>query len=399
MGRYFYLQLKRLARYIPLSVLVVAILFGSLGVVYTQAVKLLDDSQQEVRLKVAMVGSLDDSYLQLGLAALQTFDSSRMALEIVEMDENDARRAMEQGDIAAMVIVPEGFLEAAMRGDIMPLKYVTTSGAMGLVSILKEEITQVINQILVHAQKGIYGAGNAASDAGASAGQVINGISIQYVEFIFDRSQVYSVKELGVGDDLGLEGHMLCGLSVLFLLLACLPFAPLRIRRDLALGRMLASRRKCVTGQVAWDFGAYSIAVFVILGVLVALLRFSGAVRADRWEVYELLHLLPVAVMVAALSFLLYELTGDLISGVLIQFFAILVMSFISGCLYPIYFFPETVQKMARYLPTAIAREQLSGLVTGRFSSRADWALLGFGAVFFLCALAVRKYRTAVVRG
>lgn len=396
MKNYFVLQIKRVMRILPLVILVASILFGCLFVVYTQMARLLEEDGVQMRAKVAMVGSLEGTYMQLGLAALQTFDSSRVALEIVTMEENQAKQAIIRGDIAAMVVVPEGFMENALRGEIHPLKYVTTSGAMGMVAILKDEITSVIDEVLMHAQKGIYGSGNAADAYGINGNEDISKTSLKYVDFILDRSKVYSVREVVIEGDLGLRGHLLSGLSMLLLLLACLPFAPVRVRRDLSLNRMLAAKNRGITGQMLCEYAVHLLGLLLIMALALGALTVAGVVKLS---LVGLLHILPVVAMTAALSFMLFELTGNLISGVLLQFFVILVLGFISGCMYPIFFFPATVQKLAHWLPTGLGREELSGLLTGMYSLESCLKLLGFAVVFFLCALGIRKYRVAAVRG
>ncbi len=399
MGRYFYLQIKRLLRLLPLALIVVAILFGSLTVIYGEAVKMMDDSESHMKIKIGMVGTVGDTYLELGLAALETLDSSKLAMDIEAMDEETAKRGMESGELAAYLVIPEGFVEAAVRGEILPLKYVSTSGAVGVVSMMKGEITSVINDIVIHSQKGVYGAANALLEEGESPNKAYNDLSIQYVKLVLGRNKVYSVKEIGTADALGMESDLLCGLWVLFLMLTCLPFASMLVKRDFALGRMLAARRRPVWGQVLCEFAAYLLGLLAILAILLvslSLMDISAGIRVT-WQV--VLHALPIILMVAALSFLLYEMAGDLISGVLLQFFMILALGFVSGCMYPIYFFPETVQKIARYLPTGIAREQLSGCFTGVFSGAADLLLLGYAAAFLICALVIRRCRVKMVRG
>ena len=98
---------------------------------------------------------------------------------------------------------------------------------------------------------------------------------------------------------------------------------------------------------------------------------------------------LPVAVLAAAVSYLVYSLVSDLISGVLLQFFVSLALCFVSGCLYPVYFFPSGVQRVAAWLPTGAARNYLAG---------APWGLavtLGYVLVLFLLGsfLRCRKIR------
>lgn len=397
MKKYFWMQCKRLLRLLPLVLCVAAVLFGSLAAAYSAMVRMNKESDAKAKFKVGLVGTAGDTYLQLGLAALESLDSSRYAIDIVTLTEPDAKKAMERGDIAAFVVIPEGFVDAAMRGEIRPLKYVSTSGAVGLVTMFKDEITRTVNDILLEAQKGIYGAGNALRDHGLSGAQAVYDLSIAYTEFVFDRAKTYSVQELGIADGLGLEGYLLCGLSVLFLMLICLPFATLLVRRDHALARMLAARRRPVIGQAASEFGAYLLGILILLAA--ALLCFSLTGLKIAASGLTILYGLPAVLTVVSLSFLLYQIPSDLISGVLLQFLAALFLCFISGCLYPGYFFPEAVQRIAAVLPTGIARAQLAGCITGTFSAGQTLALLGYSVAFFTAALAVRMRKVTRVRG
>lgn len=397
MGKYFWMQCKRVLRFLPLVLCVAAVLFGSLAAIYNEMIRMSEESDAKTKFKVGLVGTAGDSYLQLGLAALESFDSSRFAVEIVTMTEPEAETAMTRGDIAAYVAIPEGFMEAAFRGEFMPLKYVSTVGAVGLVTLFKDEITLVINDILTEAQKGIYGAGNALHSQGLSSGEAINELSIEYAEFVFDRAKAYSVKELGISDGLGLEGYLLSGLTVLFLMLICLPFAPMLVRRDHSLSRMLAARRRSVLGQVACEFGAYLLGLLALLVVVLVCLSAVGIEHSISG--HGILYTVPVVLMVGSLSFLLYEATSDLISGVLLQFFVTLCLCFISGCLYPNYFFPEMVQKIGAVLPAGIARTQIAGCITGEFSMGFTLALMGFAVTFFGVAMLIRMHRVTRARG
>lgn len=396
MRKYCILQLKRMLRVLPFALGVTAVLFGCLAVIFQTMVTASRNSEDQKKIQVGLVGTAGDAYLELGLAVLETFDSSRFAIGITAMEEQQAVKAMENGDIAAYVVIPEGFVDAAMRGQIKPLKYVGTSGAVGLVSMFKDEITLAINDILIASQKGIYGAGNAMSDndQGAGAGKIVNDISIEYVEFVFSRSKVYSTEELGLSDGLGLEGYLFCGLTVLLLMLGCLPFAPLLVRKDISLARMLAARGRPVNAQVLCDFGVYLTGMLIQTTAVFAIL--TGIGGTDGFTC-RLEAVAPVLLMVSTLSFLLYEITSDLISGVLLQFFTVLCLCFVSGCLYPAYFFPETVQELASLLPAGIARAVLSGCITGQVKLFNAGILVVYSCAFLLTAMWIR--RCAVMRG
>ncbi len=396
MGKYLYLQLKRLLRIIIPVLLVATVLFGCLALAYQAAVSLGDDTQEQAKLRVGVVGTVGDTYLELGMMALTTFDSSRLALSFEEMEEDQAEIAMRRGKIVAFVVIPDGFMDEAMHGHIMPLKYVSTSGSVGLVSLMKDEITQIVENIMIETQKGIYGAGNAAQSVGASGSAAINDISLEYMDFIFARSKMYRVSELGGTDGMGLEEYLLSGFCVVMLMLVCLVFAPVMVRRDMSLGRVLSAGNRSVLGQVICDFTVYFLGIFC---VVIVLMLFAVATGWVDLSIGVLLQWAPIVIAVGGMSFLLYELSTNMISGVLLQFFVSLALCFVSGCLYPISFFPDSVQRLSGYLPTGIARAQLAASFAGDLDALGVILLLGYGVIFFVLAAIVRKVKVALVRG
>lgn len=380
MGKYFLLQCKRQLRLVPGALLVTLILMGSLFFAFRLFTQQTAGQEENQKFRFAICGDTQDVFLQMGLSALNSFDSTRFALDVLEMEEEDAAKALARGGLAAYAVIPEGFMDAAMAGQILPIKFVTADGSSGMVSLVKEELSHVISVLLLSSQKGVYGMWDAMLENGLweKAGGQMDRLALVYVDYIFARDRIYSLEELGIGDALGLEGYMLCGLGVLFSLLICLPFAALMIPGDPALGRLLCSRRKPALGQALCDFAAYAAgltAIALILAILAAL-----AVPEVSFSVFW--QILPVVLLAAAFSYMLYSLSRDLISGVLLQFFLSVILCFVSGCLYPVYFFPVRVQRLAGWLPTGIARAQLADCITGSAPAWTLPALLGFGLVF-----------------
>jgi len=394
MGSYFLMQCKRIARYLPGAFLAMLVLLGGLLAVFSMMVRQDAIAPENQKFQVGMVGTAGDTMVQMGLAALKSFDSSQMSMEIVEMTEPEARAALEKGAIGAYIVIPEDFVDEAMTGHILPLKFVSTTGAASVVSVFKEEVTEVISLLLLESQRGVYGMQGAmkAQDIGGR-GKKMDALALTYVEYVLTRDHTYSLQELGISDALGFADYLLCGLFVLFLMLACLPFAPLMIRRDMALERMLAARGRSALGQILCDLFAYCGGLTVMVAAIAAL---GKALAGDAMDV-ELLPGIPVILMVCSFSFLLYTLSSDLIGGVLVQFFATLALCFVSGCMYPVYFFPVKVQKLAAWLPTGAARSQLAACLTGE-ASGAQWLLLGYTAAFALAAIAVRLHRVKEAR-
>ena len=72
------------------------------------------------------------------------------------MTEEEARKKIQKGEIAAYLIIPEGFVDSVVSGNIKQISYVTTSAAVDLPTLFKDEILSVIACMLVESQKGVY---------------------------------------------------------------------------------------------------------------------------------------------------------------------------------------------------------------------------------------------------
>ena len=386
MKRYCLMQCKRIARFFPGALLAMLVLLGCLFAVFSAMVQ--QDRAKDQKLQIAMVGTADDSMIQMALSALKAFDSTQFSMEIIEMTESEAHQALENGLLSAYVVIPDNFVEESMSGHILPLKFVSTTGAADMISVFKEEVTEVISLLLLESQRGVYGMQSAmkSQDIGGR-GTKMNALALKCVEYILVRDQLYSLESLGISDALRLEEYLLCGLFVLFLTLACLPFAPLHIRRDLSLERMLASRGHSAFSQTLWDLMIYAATlILLVLAVNTGVFLFLGK------QIFPILPLVPIVFMVCSLSFLLYSLSSDLVSGVLIQFFVVVALCFISGCMYPAHFFPLSVQKFTSWLPTAAARSQLAACLTGDSYGQV-WLLWAYGLAFSSMAVAIRVHR------
>lgn len=389
MGRYFYLQCKRLSRSLPGALLVILILCLCLGLLFSLTLNKEESREENKIFSVALAGQTDDPFFQLGLRALEAFDSSRFSLEIRTLSESDAYAALQQGDISAYAVIPDGFMDAAMTGNILPIRFVTTTGNATMVSVFKDEVTRMITQVLIQSQKGVYGMADALEDNELPVSGHMDKLALRYVEYILLRDQIYSLQELGIGDRLQLQEYLLCGLSVLFLLLTCLTFAPKLLRADPALRQLLKSRGKHLWKQLLCDFGAY----FIVL-LPIGLLPVAGgrylALLQPAWQVIPAVCL--VVLLCAAFSFCLYRFCTQLLSGILLQFFVSVSMCFICGCMYPVFFFPEALQKLGAWLPAGLARSLLAGCITGEFSPGVWLAALGYSGLFLL--LSYRKEGT-----
>ncbi|MBE6926830.1 MAG: ABC transporter permease [Ruminococcaceae bacterium] len=385
MKNYFVSQWKRARRLLPGLLLICALLFVCLGAVFSAT----GEEVPESKFRIGLVGTVGDSYLELGIAAMQMMDSTRLSMELVTMEEAEAADALAKGDITAYVVVPENFVSTALSGTMLPLSFVSNTDAANFTTFIKEEITGMISDIVLSSQKGSYGISNALKDAGYVhiAGKEAGNASIEYVKFILNRGKVYKATSLGIASDLSLGNYLLCGLSVLVFLLCSLPFAPYVIGRDHSLAQILWAKGCSPTRQILCQWGVYFLCMLIPAELLLLILQSQGANSATIF-----LTALPAFFALSALSFFLFLLARDYMGGVLLNFFGTLALCFVSGCMYPVYFFPVALQKVSAYLPTGLARTQLSGCLTGKTEFLPGLLLILYGIVFLtLSVLLTRK--------
>lgn len=393
MKHYFLLQWKRLAKLLPTVAVVGLLLLAGLATVLFAFAKFSSESADNQKLRVAVTGDTENTLFQFGLTALSSLDNTRYTLELVEMGEEEARRALEQGRISAYAVFPEGFTEEAMYGNILPVRCVLSAGSTGLLPLFKEEIASVVELMLNESQKGVFALQDALHDAGKPYGNHADLLAMKYFAVILNRDEVYAVTEIGSGGGLPVATSLICGLAVMLLWLIGLPYATAMIRRDTALSRLLASNGYGAAKQVTAEYAAYT----AVLAPLVAVIAVVGLPLATEMTVGEsvwlTLRALPLLLLAAAFGLCVFSLVRDVVSGMLLAFFGAVSLGYVSGCLYPLYAFPLSVQSLAAFLPTGLSRMYLESLLLEDVSMPALGGVLLYTVLFWMIAVCMRHHR------
>ena len=121
-----------------------------------------------------------------------------------------------------------------------------------------------------------------------------------------------------------------------------------------------------------------------------------GSFPSLKKEMKLFLGLMPTLLMAAALSYCLYTLSGQLVGGILLSFFAVLLLGFAGGCMYPVQIFPLTMQRLAGVLPSGVARQSVTGCFWGE-TPTGIWPLLGYSAGFLALSVGMRSHKTGSI--
>lgn len=403
MKPYFTLQCKRVSKVFVSILTVTLVLAVGISVALVGMISSHANSDENKVFIIGITGDMENEYLKWGLAAVQAFDDTRFSMQFVQMEEEEAIEKLSNGILTAYICLPSGFVEGALTGELEPIRFVTTPGASGVVTMFKNEITSAIVETVIDTQKGTNGIGDAAVDQGVGElrGDLQYNISLKYVELILSRGDMVTVDILGISNGLSLVEYYICGFALLFLMLMGLPFVTIYTRKDDSLNRLLLSKGFSFKKQVLCEWAAHFLSLLCLVLVISLLISCALLILPENDLIPDarellslLLYLIPVIVMLSAFNLMLFEISKNVVSGVLLHFFSTLLLCYISGCLYPIYAFPEIIQKLDYILPTGVARANLASAFVGECNVYALMGTLVMAFLFYAVTVASRTRKT-----
>ncbi len=403
---YLKLGIKRCSKTYPA---IFAITLVTILAIVLTAVVIMDagkNSKEKTKLTIGVVGDTSETYLGVGIAALENFDSSKYSIEFEETTERRARRDLKRRDISGYLRVPDNFVENILYGRNNPAEYVVLDDSTGFETALMSEFASLASDWVLMCQSAVYGMQGLTEDYGDSTakknmGKNTRAINTMNMEDVLGRNKTYDTETIGIADSLSLEAYYLCGIIVFFLLIWGISCNKLLIRKDYALFRVLYSRGIKSFRQIFSDYVSY---LLLTLGTLIFLaIVFGITAQSTNLGIRELrganivtcvgfvIKLLPVIVMFTLMHMMMYEMAAGIVNSIVLQLFVSLALAYISGCFYPNYFFPETVQKIADVLPGGAGFSYVRKTLVGAVPLKELGINLAYSGAFALVTVYLRR--------
>ncbi len=404
---YFALVQKRALKLYPQIMLVAILLVSALVLSCAMLVNRDNSSEEKQKVRVGIVGNSTDTYLGIGVDILTEIDVSRFSIDFIRIDEESARKEVVSGKMAGYVKIPDDFISSVVYGDNIPVLYVTSNSPTGFGSIMMEEIGSIISDMIMGAQDAILGMQDVAKNTGYDGDlyERTEELNIEYIDNILNRSKAYSIEYVGISDKLSLGAYLFCGILMLLLLLWGIVCNRLLSKNDRSFDMLLHSKGQTVFSQVISEIICYFFVMFVTFLIFATI---TGSVfqfvsvginELDKAHLSDyisyIFKIIPVLLMVSALHVLFYDLISGDVGVILFQFIFALGTGYISGCLYPAYFFPLTVQRIAGVLPTGVGVSYLRQTLSHDVSPRSLFSVVIYTVVFIGLATLMRRYRLA----
>lgn len=404
--KYLYIQIKRALRALPVVIVTALVISGCLLLLFLMMKRIGSVRDPQEPLKLGVVGNVDDEYFQIGLAAMKHFDSSRFAVELIELEEEEAVKLTKDGELSGYAIIPEGFVNSIMTGENKQITLVTANTSEDLMSQLVIEFMDQISGYLLETQNSIYGLQRYMIDESMTDGirTSINDINLFYVNLVMRRDTLFApLRFVDTGNTVSSAAGYICGLTVFLVMLFGITYSPVYTRRDLSLNAVLRSRGLGLVFQMLGEYLSYLFMMLIcmipIMSGIVYAVHKSG-ITVTEWKQglfedyrYFVMGYIPVVIMFAALQYMLFLAADNFIAGVSLQFICAVVLAYLGGCLYPLSFFPDVIRKSALYQPAGLAYRYLSDILLVKDGKEVLLKMLIFTVVFLAVSVMIMDRR------
>ena len=276
------------------------------------------------------------------------------------MPREEAEEALANGDISAVLVLPEDFLGGVLDGT-NPDVTLIVSREEPLEAMLAWWVGRSAADLIGASQLGIYAVLDAVPPE--QYGQVMTEINLRFINLALDRERFFRIKELRPVDAMDMKDHYSLSLLV-FLVLASAPAlrplfadagAPFR-RRLLSLG--------CGS---CFQYGSALFTAFSLLLPMVLIPALAGG-RSVAGTVM-------LALFGAAFAGVCCLMSGTVAGCGGISLCASAVLLFLSGGLLPMPLLPEAVQKLEVLSPVSALRGLLYSPSSSDLLCAAAWSL------------------------
>ena len=407
--KYLRAQMKRSIKLWPIIMCFTLVL--SVCIIFLLGVLISADSggEQNVRIAIGLVGDVEETYMGIGISAIQQFDTSRFYVDFLTLEEEEAKDMLRSGKLTGYVLVPDGFVTSVMYGDNMHMSFVMGNNPSALGPVLVREVLDLVENLVIETQNGVFALSNLADDYDLGRSEVRSAeeeLNIRYFDAIFTRADTAELNLLGKGKGLGFAEYYFGAFVLLLMLLWGIICVPLMTKRDMALSRLLYTSGRGCFGQVIGEYIPF-LAIIVIntvmlMGISSVMIDSSEAVNGlelflnGENIVLSVLRIIPCMLVISAMQFFLYELASGVITSVLIQLLSTVVLAYISGFLYPSDSLPDIVQSIAGITPTGMSFDYMSMLFVDDPGPAEVMPLI---FVFLLCICGAVLVRRIKIKG
>lgn len=391
--RYLYMEIKKMIGIFPRMLLQAIMLMILIGAIAFCGARTMEKEPLAVRADIGVVVREDNKLTQMALGYVGNLESASQICHFVQMTDEEGIHSLENGDIAALIVLPEQLVEGIMNG-VNPSVEVYFPENAGLEAMLLRELTESGAGLLRVAQAQIYGAYDTAVEYGLTDRLSVMEVEIDSynLAFALDRLAIYREETVSATGKMSMIQFYAASGAVLFFLLTGMAVYPVVQREPQAFRKQLTRQG---TGEV-WQSFCKWLCGFLCMGLFVCIawvvLKIAGIFVPGAAEGFisalkrggrgshigiQAAIVLLILITVSTLIYLIYSLASSRSGAILLIFILSVVMVYLSGGLVPSMFLPKAMQTIGDRLPTAYLIRAVGGILTGYQTETLRQCVLG----------------------
>lgn len=373
---YLELELKRALKRLPHIYAGAIALFFLMGAIALLSSRTLYGDAVTGRIAVGVILPGQDVLAEKVISMVSSLGSVKSLCDFEYVDEEEGLERLNRGELYAVMQIPEEFVQDIMDGTNTPVRILLPADA-GLEGKIFRELTDAGARTLSASQAGIYAGGELCRLYGldSSIGRLEADLNKIYLGYSLPRNDYFRHRTERATKDVDTVQFYGISACVLFLILCAIPASGYLLPRRPVFTRKLALNGiGCPLRVGARVLGLALLLTAVALPVAAVCIGKSWIAGGLMTVVVLILVCLAASSLVA----LCYQAAGTLMGGIILLFLAGVGQHFLAGGFLPLVFLPETVRRLALFLPSTILMESLQMTVT------ADWNFAGFGKLGLL---------------
>lgn len=279
----------------------------------------------------------------------------RQYCQVRAMDHPEAVEALKSGEVTAVLMLPEGFVQGILNGTNPDVELIVNADRP-LEALLTFWVGQSASDILAAFQGGIYAVLELYGEnppPGVSYGDVVARINLRYISWMMNRQGIYRVEEIALAEHLPVGLHYSLSLFAYFALCLAPMLAPVYETRWIRAQR----RYRAVGWGSALFYTGSGAACWLVEFVLILAFQLV-VVRGNVFLAAA--AALGCSLFCAAFGSLCCLLTADTGSCGVVSFGGGLVFLVLSGGVLPPVLMPAFLQKLMKFSPVTWLRNLLA---------------------------------------
>lgn len=295
------------------------------------------NKEEEPTMKVGLVNYDDREELQYFLSLFNGTNFSK-AFEVLEMNEDVASKSIENDEISAYIIIPNGFISSVYTGNNLSLTIIGNENDWIEVSIIKL-IMNIAISYLTTAQSGIYATIDTLNSEGATGSQIeeiVMPINIAYGSSLLNFKANFKESIVNPTGSSTLIEYYTFSIIFFFMMISVSMF--LTSIQEGIKKEILNRYKICginLKNVFINKFIALSIVIFLYTFPILYLFKLKGIL---------------VILLTASIAFFIATITNEntgIISNLFISFFTLII----SGGIIPLVFLPSLFNTLAKLTP------------------------------------------------